>query len=119
MKSKLPKKITLEVLARMVAEGFENTATKQDAHSLETKVSNLATKAGNLETRMGKLEHQMGALNSSVNNYLKLSERRYFELKNEHKVLENKQKILAKYLKIVIEKSKMSVDTRELESVLS
>ncbi|MEK7162154.1 MAG: hypothetical protein AAB729_05715 [Patescibacteria group bacterium] len=56
-----------------------------------------------LEDRMGKLEHRMGALDSSVKNYLELSDKRYLELRQTNK-------IIFKYLKLVVQKVKVPVD---------
>lgn len=101
------KQMTIEDLARMVAKGFENTsskdntATKQDIADLENKIEKLRV----------ELKAEIQGLRNSVNNYLKLTDKRYLELKHD-------QKVLAKYLKIVIEKSKMKIDLKELENVL-
>jgi hypothetical protein len=65
----------------------------------------------NLEARMDKLEHQMGALNSSVKNYLELSDKRYLELRQTNR-------IIFKYLKLVVQKAKVPVDLKELEQLI-
>jgi hypothetical protein len=112
MKIKVPKKkITLDDLAIMVAKGFDDTATKGDIAKLEGRVGKLEDRMVKLEDSMTGLESEMKGLRNSVNNYLKLSDKRYIELKNN-------QKILARYLKAIIEKSKISINTRELETVL-
>ncbi len=101
----------MEVLARMVAEGFDDvgsrmalkseTATKQDLIDLERK----------LDKKIDEVKSEVAGLRNSVNNYLKLSDRRYLELKNE-------QKVLARYLKVVIQKANIAVDMKDLEMIL-
>ncbi len=64
-----------------------------------------------VDLRLEKLEHQMGALDSSVKNYLELSDKRYLELRQINK-------IIFKYLKIVSEKAKVPLDLSELEGLV-
>ncbi len=90
-----------ESLARMVAKGFEDTATKQDVANLNIKIDGVKK----------ELKEEMQGLRGSVNNYLQLSDKRYLELKNN-------QKILAKYIKLVFQKSSIPVDLTELDIVL-
>jgi hypothetical protein len=101
------KNITIEKLAQMVAQGFEDItskmATKKDLELLATKID--------LDKAKSELKQEIQGLRNAINNFLKLTDKRYLELKNN-------QKILAKYLKIVIEKSKMAVNTKELEAIL-
>jgi hypothetical protein len=100
MKIKASKKeISMDDLAVMVAKGFE--ATKTDIEKLDKKIDSVKA----------ELKKDILGLKNSVNNYLKLSDRRYLEQ-------ENKLKILAKYLKIVIQRSKIPVDLKQLETVL-
>ncbi len=113
MKIKISKKkqMTIDSLAIMVSNGFNNvisnmalkseTATKTDIEKLDKKIDLVKT----------ELKGEIHSLRNSVNNYLKLTDKRYLELKNN-------QKILAKYLKAVIKKSKIPVNLKELETVL-
>ena len=75
----MPKKVTTEDLARMMAKGFENTATKEDLKTLATKaelaeikedLENIELKIGHLayafdvkdlKKRVTVLEHKIGA----------------------------------------------------------
>jgi len=104
------KEMTLEDLARMVAKGFENTSTKQDIVDIATK-QDIARLDKKIDTLRSELKQEISGLRNSVNNYLKLSDKRYLELKQQNKVL-------AKYLKLVIEKANIQVSTKELESIL-
>jgi phage gp16-like protein len=78
MKIKISKKkMTLEDLAIMVAKGFENTATKADIAKLDKKIDSVKS----------ELKSEIQGLRNSVNNYLKLTDKRYLELKNNQKIL--------------------------------
>ena len=81
--------ITLDNLATMVAQGFENTPTKQ---SFE------------------KLERNVEALKNNVNNYLDLSEKRYSELKQ-------RDALLAGWLKLIAEKANVQIDVSQIEKI--
>jgi hypothetical protein len=63
------------------------------------------------EDKMDKLEHGMGALNSSVKNYLELSDKRYLELRQTNRTI-------FKYLKLLSEKTKVPIDLSELEEMV-
>ncbi|MDR3642591.1 MAG: hypothetical protein P4L74_03130 [Candidatus Doudnabacteria bacterium] len=110
MDSNNKKSITLDNLAVMVAEGFNNTATKQDLEGLTGRMDKLDGRMDKLDGRMDKLEHKMEALNSNVNNYLELSEKRYSELKQ-------RDALLAKWIKIVADKTGVPVDVSQLEKI--
>lgn len=88
------KPITLDDLAVMVDEGF----------------SDVTSRMGTLESRMSELEHRMDALYSTVNNYLELSEKRYFELKQ-------RDALLAQWLKLIAEKTNFAIDVSQLEKI--
>ena len=46
----------LESLARMVSNGFENTATKDDISKLDRRMGTMESKMGTLESKMENLE---------------------------------------------------------------
>ena len=102
MKS-LKKNMTLDGLAIMVAKGFENTATKHELEKVKIEVVELSRKVGGLD-------HKVEALNSNVKNYLALSEKRYFELKQ-------RDALLAQWIKRVAEKTKVPIDVSQLEKI--
>jgi len=104
----LKKQITLNDLAIMVAKGFSVVESK--VADVESKMAT-QTDIKRLEGRIRKLERKVEGLQNSVNNYLKLTDKRYFELKNN-------QKILARYLKHIILTPKVAIDLRELETIL-
>lgn len=105
------KKMTLEALARMVAKGFENTASKEEA-ATKQDLSNLEKRIdAKIEKLERNLKQEIQSLRNSVNNYLRLSDKRYLEIRNN-------ERVLAKYLKLIILKSKIQIDTRELETIL-
>ena len=56
MKNEKNKKVTLEGLARMVAEGFDKTATKEDLKGVENKIW---SKLAEHDARFGKLEYRV------------------------------------------------------------
>jgi hypothetical protein len=100
-----------ESLAQMVAKGFERAATKRDLLDLENKLTTALASKKDLHNFHSELKAEIEGLRNAVNNYLRLSDERYLELKA-------KQKILAKYLKLVIQKFKMPIDIKELEIIL-
>lgn len=51
-------KITLENLARMVAEGFEHTATKDDVVHLEERMSRLETGQEDIKLRLDNVAYR-------------------------------------------------------------
>jgi hypothetical protein len=103
------KESTNNEIMKVVAGVKENTEEILEAIGLfSNKVDG---RLGRIEVRMDKLEHRMGALESSVNNYLELSDKRYLELRQINK-------IIFKYLKIVSEKAKVPLDLSELEGMV-
>ena len=107
------KNVTLDNLALMVAEGFNDQSerfgkleTRMD--KLETRMDKLETRMDKLETEMGKLETEMKGLHSSVNNYLELSDKRYLELKF-------RQNVIAKWVKTIGDKTGVKINLEDLE----
>src|SRR3989338_1298596 len=118
------KSITLDDLAKQVAEGFAKSekqyeklvqmtangfnditsrmATKIELAAMETS---LKTDMANMETR---LKTEIEGLRNSVNNYLVLSDKRYLELKHENEVY-------AKWFKALAEKVNLDLDFTELK----
>jgi len=101
MESEQKKETTLDDLAIMVAQGFEHVGGRMD--KLEGRMDKL-------EGRMGVLDHRMEALNSTVNNYLELSEKRYSELKQ-------RDALLAGWVKLIAEKTGVPIDVSRLEKI--
>ena len=97
-----------EELTLMVANGFndvtsrmalkENTATKEDIATVGTEMTAMVT----------RLKTEIEALRNSVNNYLKLSDERYLELKY-------RQDIIVGWIAKLAEKSDVQLDLKELE----
>lgn len=81
------KSMTLDDLAVMVAEGFDD-----------------------VKGQITELKNEVGALKSNVNNYLELSEKRYSELKQ-------RDALLAKWLKLVADKTGVPIDVSSLEKI--
>ncbi len=50
------KEITLSELARMIASGFADTATKADIHGLNTRADQIEGRLDSVELRLGSLE---------------------------------------------------------------
>lgn len=98
--SKNNKVVTLDDLAIMVAKGFDNLGGVMD---------NLGGRMDKLDGRMDKLENEMVALRSSVNNYLKLSDSRYLELKH-------RQNVIVSWVKQIADKTGVQIDFKELEN---
>ena len=64
-----------------------------------------------VDARLGRLEHEMRSLNSSVKNYLELSDKRYLELRQTNRMM-------FKYLKLIAQKAKVAIDLDELEELI-
>ena len=60
------KKMTLEKLARMVAEGFDKTATKEDLKGVEVKIW---SKLSEHDARFGKLEYQVDEMHDILKRF--------------------------------------------------
>lgn len=110
------KEPTNNEIMKVVVGVKENTEQILEAigifsNKVEGRFDKLEGRMEGLEGRMGKLEHQMEALDSSVINYLELSDKRYLELRQINKVI-------FKYLKIVSEKAKVPLDLSELEGMV-
>ncbi len=58
-----PKKITNEILARMIAKGFEETAKKADVDERFDKVDQRLDK---VEYRLDKVDHRLNAVTSDI-----------------------------------------------------
>lgn len=65
MKRTAPQKVTLDTLARMVAAGFAETATKKDLESLRTE---LKGDIARLEGRVTGLEDRVTGLEGEIHN---------------------------------------------------
>jgi hypothetical protein len=113
------KPMTLDDLAAMVADGFADItsrmATKDDIANMATKddIANMATKddIAQLRTEMLEMKTELKAeiegLRNSVNNYLRLSDERYLELKRQNE-------IYAKWFKLISEKIGITLDFQEI-----
>lgn len=97
------KPMTLDDLAAMVARGFEHTPNKEDFTELTGRMDKL-------EGKVDTMGHTVEALNSNVKNYLELSEKRYFELKQ-------RDALLAQWLKLIAEKTNVAIDVSQLEKI--
>ena len=102
-------------LAIMVAEGFNDVtsrmATTDDIVLLTGRMDKLDSRMDKLDERMASVEHKIEALDSSVKNYLELSDKRYLELRETNR-------LMFKYLKLVAQKTKVPVDLTELEKLV-
>ena len=110
------KQPTTKEIMKAVVGVKENTEQILEAigvfsNNVEKRFDKLEGRMGGMEGRMDKLEHQMGALNSSVKNYLELSDKRYLELRQTNR-------IIFKYLKLVVQKTKLPVDLKDLEELV-
>lgn len=94
MENNVPKITSLDDLAAMVAEGFSDIGGRMDR----------------LEGRMDRLEGEVAALRSSVNNYLKLSDKRYLELKA-------RQDLIVSWIEKIAKKTNVEIDVKELEKL--
>src|SRR3989338_7643560 len=107
------KSITLDDLAKQVAEGFAKSEKQYEklvqmtANGFNDVTSRMATKIelANMETR---LKTEIEGLRNSVNNYLVLSDKRYLELKHENEVY-------AKWFKALAEKVNLDLDFTEIK----
>jgi hypothetical protein len=97
------KPMTIDDLAEMVAEGFANTATKQDVSAIQQDINGV-------KQDLSEVKHEVLAVKSNLNNYLELSERRYVELKQ-------RDALLAQWIKLVAEKTGVPVDVSQLEKI--
>lgn len=95
------KLITLDDLAVMVADGFNDLGGRMDK---------LDGRMEGVEGRMDKLENTMSGLHSSVNNYLDLSDARYLELKH-------RDSLIANWLKVIGDKIGVPIDFSQLEKI--
>ena len=100
------KPVTLDDLAVMVGDGFNDLGQRMD--KFEGRMDKLDARMDNLGGRMDTLEKRMTALNSSVNNYLDLSDKRYLELKRSISFLAN-------WLKVVGDRTGVPIDLSQLE----
>lgn len=106
----LKKEMTLEDLATMVAGGFNDItsrmATKDDIANMATK-DDIATLRTEMAEMKVELKTEIEGLRNSVNNYLRLSDERYLELKHQNEVY-------AKWFKMLAEKTNLEFDFAEL-----
>ena len=99
--------MTLDTLALMVAEGFNDIASKM---ATKDDIARLDTRMDKLEAEIAELKHQIAILTSSVNNYLALSDKRYLELKA-------KQTIMLKWIAQIADKTGVTINLKELEQI--
>jgi outer membrane murein-binding lipoprotein Lpp len=63
-------KITIEMLAEMINEGFKTTATKEDVAALRTemneKFDSVETRLDHLDARVGRIEADVHALRDEM-----------------------------------------------------
>ncbi len=85
MKNGENKKITLESLARMVAEGFEKTATKEETN----------LRFNSIEQRLGKLDYRVDEIREILERF---EEGDILDLQKRIKILERTVKAMAKHL---------------------
>ena len=106
--------MTLDTLALMVAEGFNDItskmATKNDISRLDDSLGKLDNRMAKIEGRMEKLESRMEGLGNSVNNYLALSDKRYLELKA-------RQTVMLKWITQIADKTGVTINLKELEQI--
>jgi len=114
------KQMTLDDLAVLVADGFNDVGGRLDKldgrmdkmdsrmDKLDSRMDKLDSRMDNLDGRMDNLDNDMKALRSSVNNYLDLSDKRYLELKH-------RDALLARWVKAVADKTGVPVDLEQLE----
>lgn len=89
------KETTLDDLTVMVVEGFGGVNERMDK----------------LEGEMITLRSEMESLRSRVNNYLRLSDERYLELKS-------REKVIVSWVKIIAEKTGVKINFEELEKIV-
>ena len=95
----------------MVAVTGVKENTEQILEAIGVFSNNVEERFDKLEGRMEKLENRMSALDSSVKNYLELSDKRYLELRQTNR-------IMLKYFKIIADKANIPVDLTELEELV-
>ena len=108
------KAITLDDLAAMVTNGFNEVtskmAAKDDTAQINARMDNVDERLGKVDERLGKVEHKMEALNSNVANYLDFFEKRSAELKQ-------RDALLAGWLKLIANKANIPIDVSQLEKI--
>jgi len=67
MKKSRKKQMTLNELARMVAQGFSETAKKSEV-ATKNDIKSLKSRMGKFESRMGKFESKMDKLGGRTEN---------------------------------------------------
>jgi len=77
--------MTLSKLARMVAKGFEKTATKEDLNELKSEMN----------ARFGKLEYQVDEMHEILNRF---EEGDILDLQKRIKIVERAVRALAQHL---------------------
>lgn len=85
----------------MVANGFANTATKDDIKRLEKRIEAI-------EERLKKVEEKLDALSAKLTAHLELSDKRYLELKR-------RDMVIAKWIKTIADKTGVQLDLAELD----
>ncbi|OGZ43928.1 MAG: hypothetical protein A3J55_00655 [Candidatus Ryanbacteria bacterium RIFCSPHIGHO2_02_FULL_45_17b] len=63
------KKVTNEELARMIAKGFENTATKDDIKRLDGRMDTLDDRMDTLDGRMDHFEERMDRFEERMDRF--------------------------------------------------
>ncbi len=96
----------MDVLAGMVAKGFEDVASKM---ATKEELRKMATKTDVKNLKI-ELQLEIRGLRNAVNNYLELSDKRYLELKRQNTVL-------VKYIKLIVQKGKLPINVGELEKI--
>ena len=62
----MPKEVTNEELARMIAKGFEATASKVDFDDLKTDIKRIDDKMSHLDGRIDHLDARMGRMEADL-----------------------------------------------------
>jgi uncharacterized protein YPO0396 len=100
---------TLDELAAMVARGFEDVmgrmATKDDIAQLKTQVDSAVSE---LKEEILSLSNAIAGLRNELNNYLRLTDDRYLELKH-------RQDVLAGWMLKLANKNQIQIDLKELD----
>ncbi len=105
---------TIDELAAMVARGFEDVmermATKDDLANMATKddIANLNTRIDSLETQFEALKNEISGLRNDLNNFLRITDTRYLELKH-------RQDIIVSWLVKLADKNQIQIDLKELD----
>jgi len=63
----MPKEITNEELAQMIARGFETTASKEDIKRLDAGINRLDGHIDRLDNQMDHLDARMGRMEADLN----------------------------------------------------